>query len=113
MSEHADVIRTSLNAMQSFVQCQENFTETVAATWCEGVEAVAALEAELAEAQRERDALIQEMEHPFDKPEFDRMFARAEAAEAALRQIAAGAWNNNVNEFARAALASGSEGDGR
>ena len=47
-----DIVREALTALQSFIQCGENFTETVAATWCEGIAALDALVAERDEAQR-------------------------------------------------------------
>lgn len=47
-----------------------------------------ALEARLRDAERERDELIQEMAHPFDKSEYDSMHRRMAAAEQQATALA-------------------------
>lgn len=53
MTDHADTVREALTALQSIIQSGECFTETAAATWCEGV---AALDALVAERDKLREA---------------------------------------------------------
>lgn len=51
MSDHAAKVKQTLGFLQSVILSGESFTETVAAEYCEAVDAVDALAAELAAAR--------------------------------------------------------------